>query len=82
MISAHQKVNFETLKRAFQQGEATLLECYDTQENMPVVVICAPVRAQDETIWLVPIARFFNDNPYEHIVPPSHVVQAWTTTKP
>lgn len=68
MISAHQKVNFETLKRAFQRGDVALMECFDKQEGQTVAVICAV--EQGETVGFVPFAKFFNGNPYEQLVPP------------
>ena len=68
MISEHDKANFETLKAAFLQGDVALMECFDTQENRPVVVICAVERG--ETVGFVPFARFFDGNPYEQLVPP------------
>lgn len=68
MITEHQKANFETLKRAFQQGDVALMECFDKQERQTVAVICAVERG--ETVGFVPFAKFFNDNPYEQLVPP------------
>lgn len=68
MITEHQKANFETLKRAFQRGDVALMECFDKQEGQTVAVICAVERG--ETVGFVPFAKFFNDNPYEQLVPP------------
>lgn len=68
MISEYQKANFETLKCAFQRGDVALMECFDKQEGQTVAVICAVERG--ETVGFVPFAKFFNDNPYEQLVPP------------
>lgn len=60
--------NFETLRRAFLEGNVCLMECTDKITNKKVAVICA-VNINDE-YEMVPMAMFFNENPYERLTPP------------
>ncbi len=68
--------NFETLGRAFDDGNVCLIECHEQVNENPAYVICA-VNREDGNYDLVPIARLFEDNPYELLVPP-----AWLDDQP
>lgn len=70
MIQDHHKTNFETLKRAFKNGDVALRECTDTLTGKPIVVICAinVVKAEYEYI---PAAKMFDNNPFEELTLPT-----------
>ena len=61
--------NFETLQRAFNDGQVALMECEEKATGEKVAVICAYVW-DGETYNFTPFARFFNGNPYELLIPP------------
>ncbi len=68
IVLAHKK-NFETLKRAFQDGQVTLMDCIDKATGEHVAVICA-MNPEGKEINFVPFARFFNGNPYDQLISP------------
>jgi len=70
MIPEGYKNNFETLKRAADHGDLCLMECRSTATGEPVMVICAVNRVRDEYAF-VPIAKLFDGNPYEEVLPPT-----------
>jgi hypothetical protein len=69
MIPQPYRDNFTTLHRAFDAGDACLLECHEQTTGKPVYVICA-VNHCGEDYELVPFAQLFNGNPYEQLSPP------------
>lgn len=72
MIGEAHKSNFETLERAFLEGDVCLMECTDKETGKPVPVICAVQPSGDEAapIEFVPFAKLFLGNPYEEVDPP------------
>jgi len=62
--------NFETLQRAFNQGDVALVECQLVKTGESVPVICAANHHDDGMIEFVPLAIMFNGNPYELLRPP------------
>lgn len=68
MISKGHKSNFETLKKAAANGDLALMECHCSSTGKPVMVVCAVNRFQDE-FEFVPVARLFDGNPYEEVIP-------------
>ena len=72
MIPRPYQDNFNTLHRAFDAGDACLLECHEQATGKPVYVICA-VNRQGDDIQLVPFAHLFDDNPYERLSPPGEM---------
>lgn len=73
MIGEGHRANFETLKRAILQGDACILECRDKKTGEDVPVICAVQYSGDdrEPYEFVPLAKLFNENPYEEMEPPT-----------
>ncbi len=69
-ISAGHKANFETLKRACDNGDLALLECTDVVSGKPVIVIAA-VGRDDGDYTFFPLAKMFDGNPYDELNPPS-----------
>jgi hypothetical protein len=64
------KQNFETLRKAFHDGQVCLMDCTLKATGEHVAVICAVAPVGDE-MEFVPFAMFFNGNPYELLNPPS-----------
>ena len=69
MIAKGHKTNLETLKRAFADNAAALVECIDKATGKPVVVLCAIGQQGDEYV-ISPFARMFDGNPYDELNPP------------
>jgi hypothetical protein len=72
MIPQPYRDNFTTLHRAFDAGDACLLECHEQATGKPVYIICAVNRC-GEDYDLVPFAQLFNGNPYEQLLPPGEL---------
>jgi len=68
IVQAH-KPNFDTLKRAFNDGAVALMDCTEKATGEHVAVICA-VTFDGKEYEFTPFARFFNGNPYDILVPP------------
>jgi len=65
--------NFETLKRAFANGDVCLMECKDKATGKEVAVVCGVQRSGDGMIDMVPMAKLFDGNPYEQLLSPMEV---------
>ena len=63
------RANFETLQRASANGDLCLVECRDAMTGQPVYALCA-VNYDGEMVELAPLAKLFDGNPYEELVPP------------
>jgi len=72
MIPQPHRNNFNTLRRAFDDGAACLLECRERATGKAVYVICA-VNRPGEDYELVPFAKLFDDSPYECLAPPGEM---------
>jgi hypothetical protein len=64
------KPNFETLRKAFENGDVALLECQLKTTGEAVAVVVAVNRDGGELAF-VPVAMMFNGNPYEMLNPPN-----------
>lgn len=69
MISKGAKRNFETIKTACKANKLALMECTDVHTGKPVNVLCA-VNVIDGEYEMVPLARLFDGNPYDELLPP------------
>lgn len=78
MLSKGAVMNFETMKKAFANGDVCLMECFDTKEQAVVAVVCAVQRSGGD-IEMVPFAKLFNDNPYEQLMPPDPTTTGFIT---
>lgn len=65
------KSNFSTLLRAVHCGDTTLLECTDKETGKPVIVICAMSAGEDVMIDMLPLAKMFDGDPFEEVLPPA-----------
>lgn len=72
MIPEGHRRNFETLCRAADNGRLALMECKDTKTGKPAYVICMVNEGEEGgDTELVPVAKMFDENPYEEWEPPS-----------
>ena len=75
MLKPGDKKNFETLKRAFEEGDVCLVECKDKKTGAYVATICAaqwipkPVGEEPE-VSFIPLAKLFEGNPYDELLDP------------
>lgn len=65
------RANFDTMKRAAGNGDLALMECTDAATGEPVFVVCMTQREDDGAVSFVPVARMFDGNPYDEVLPPS-----------
>jgi len=61
-LSASQKDNFSTLRRAVLAGDVALVECQLAATGEAVAVICAANRQADGDVEFVPFAMMFSAN--------------------
>jgi hypothetical protein len=69
-LNKERKTNLKTLIKAAKNDGLALLECTDAKTGKQVSVICAIYRDQDRYINLVPLAKQFDGNPYDELIPP------------
>lgn len=69
-IAEGYKANFNTLLRAVKNGDTCLMECNDAVTGKPVMVVAAIYEEDGEHVT-VPLAKLFDGNPYEQLVPPT-----------
>lgn len=62
--------NFRTMLRAAADRNLALVECTLERTGETVAVICA-VNHREGQFEFVPLARLFNENPYEALMPPT-----------
>ena len=70
-LTAAQKDNFSTLRRAFRAGDVALMECQLATTGETVAVVCAANRRPDKSVEFLPFAMFFADDPYRILNPPN-----------
>ena len=69
-IPVGHKKNFETLKRAVINDQLALMECSSIYTTEPAYVLCAVSRDDEGMYNIVPLAKLFDDNPYDEVAPP------------
>jgi len=70
-IAEGYQTNFKTLLKAIGNNDVLLMECKDAKTGNPVVVVCACYQdAKTKEIVTVPLAKLFDGNPYEELIPP------------
>lgn len=69
-IAKGYKTNFQTLLRAAGNGDLALIECQDAATKKPVITICAIGRDAAGNVGMTPLAKLFDGNPYEELIPP------------
>jgi hypothetical protein len=73
MIPKGHRDNFATMLKAAKYGDLALLECTDAKTGLPVYVVCMMNRAEDGDYLPTPVAKLFDGNPYEEVIPPELV---------
>lgn len=71
MLTKDDKARFETIERAFRNGDVALMDCADAATGESVAVMCAINRNDDGSFEFVPFAKLLRGNPYEQLVPPT-----------
>ena len=72
MINDAYKQNFGMLVEAVKNGDVCLVECKDAKSNTPVITVCAvQTSKEDEEFQIVPLAKLFDGDPYEELIPPT-----------
>jgi hypothetical protein len=69
-LAAGHRQNFDTLQRAFGNGDVALMECELAATGEAVAVLCAANRLAGGEIEFAPFGMLFNDNPYTLLNPP------------
>jgi hypothetical protein len=64
------KANFETLKRAFLNGDVAITQCREKATGRDVAVLVAVYREGEEVV-LSPLAQMFDSNPYDLLMSPT-----------
>lgn len=70
MLREPDKVNFDTLSKAFSAGDVALVEIKRLSDDASVAAICAVGREGDLFV-LTPFAILVEGNPFELYAPPS-----------
>ena len=70
MLREPDKVNFDTLIRAFSAGDVALVEVKRLSDDAPVAAICA-IGQEDDMFVLTPFAILVEGNPFELYSPPA-----------
>jgi hypothetical protein len=69
------KTNFQTLSKAFENGDIALLECRNTNNGKPAYAICAiNIHRQadrEPEIEMIPFGLMFDHDPYKILIPPT-----------
>lgn len=70
------QANFNTLLRAAKNGDLALVECTDAKTGKKVVAICAIAAAPNRQVEISPLAKMFDGNPFEELIPPDNALKA------
>lgn len=70
-LSAGHQANFTNLLRAARAKDLALMQCTDAKTGEPVATICMVNRDAEGNVEFAPVAKLFNTNPYEELLPPN-----------
>lgn len=59
------RINFQTLGKAFGHGAVALVSAIRKSDKQPVALVCAMQQNEDETITPIPFAVMIEGNPFE-----------------
>jgi hypothetical protein len=62
--------NYNTLLRAAANKDLALMACTDRTTGKDVAVLCAVQPGGEGTLEFVPLAKLFDGNPYDELLPP------------
>ena len=80
-IPDYVRKNFDTLQRAFKNGDVCLVETTKAADNEPAYLVCALQRIGTEEFTFVPMAIMPTTDPYETFNPPMSGSEGVTATK-
>lgn len=63
--------NFNTMLQAARNKDLCLIQCTDAKTGEPVATICMINQDAEGNVEFAPVARMFNTNPYEELLPPN-----------
>ncbi|MFM1990253.1 MAG: hypothetical protein RJA99_3210 [Pseudomonadota bacterium] len=63
--------NFKAMLRAALNKDLALIQCTDAKTGEPVPTICMVNKDAEGNVEFMPVARMFNTNPYQELLPPS-----------
>jgi hypothetical protein len=69
MIGEAARRTFQVLQDACDNHDLALMQCTEVKTGNPVDVICAVNRLPDGGAEFVPLARMFDGNPYDELLP-------------
>lgn len=74
-IPTGHKTNLSTLIKAASNGHLALVECTDAVTKKTVIAVCAISTSRGANgkpdYQITPLAKMFDGNPYEEILPPA-----------
>ena len=71
MINDAYKNNFNTLVLAAKNDDLALMECTDAVTGEVVMAVCIVIELESGAVDFMPIAKMFNGNPYDELLPPA-----------
>lgn len=63
--------NFNLLLDAARNKDLALIQCTDAVTGASVATVCCVNHFDDGSVEFAPIAKLFNNNPYEELKPPA-----------
>lgn len=75
-IGQSYRTNFDTIRRAAENGDLCLLEVYERTTGKPAVMLCAGFTDENDEVNLIPLAQMLEGNPYEtHVTEKENVAK-------
>lgn len=71
MITEGYQTNFQTILDAAGDGSLCLVNCLSITTGTDVMTVCACNRYADGSVELVPLAKLFDGDPYDEVMPPT-----------
>lgn len=69
-LAAAHVANFNTMLKAARSKDLCLIQCTDARTGDPVATVCMVNQDAEGNVELAPVAKLFNTNPYEELLPP------------
>ncbi len=63
--------NFNTMLKAAANKDLALIQCTDAKTGEPVATICMVNQDAEGNVEFQPVAKMFNTNPFEELLPPN-----------
>lgn len=70
MLNKGDVTNFQNMVKAAKADRLALLECADIKTGAPVATIVFVNREKNGDFEFIPVARLFDSNPFEQLIPP------------